>query len=1347
MNGLRNRIRGLRSLSMAAMAVALAGGAMTIATVSAVTDSAPAAAISSTPSWFTTAGAAAPATLACGTWYVTTLSGQTGGGNASITIVGGGGGGGGSSIDGIGNEANTGAGGSGGQVVGTFSVSAGQTIAAFIGCGGGGGSENTSSAVTGGSGGSGFSNGGNGGQQTSISDTSGGGAGGGSSAVCVYGTAGSPCSTLLAVTGGGGGAGAAGCRGNGGNGGAGNAGGTTGTGATSEPNPSAPGGSTSGQGFGGGGGGSDSDKQAAGGGGGGGLGAPSGTGAVTATTGGTGAGLSTGGAGGAVLSGGSGPAGTAGSGPDASGNGAVGGTDTSGTDHQGGGGGGGGYYGGGSGAGNDCLVLPSLGAGAGGAGSSWVATSVLTSFVNGTNPKFTAGVAGSTTACGVHTAQGTSGATNGQGGTGTTSSSKASADAGCPGNVTLSWTALPGAPSGVSATGGIGQSTVSWTAPGDPGTSSISGYTVTATPTGAGSTVSQTFNSTATTETLTGLTNGDSYNLSVAAVSTVGTGPSANASNNPVAIGSAPSITSGASTTFAEGSAGSFTVTTTGIPTATDSESGALPSGVTFTNNGDGTATLAGTPATGSNGVYPLTITAANGVSPAATQSFTLTVDGPPVITSAASATFTEGHNGSFAVTTTGTPAPALSESGPLPSGVSFADNGNGTGSLSGTPAVGTQGTYPITIGATNGFSPDASQSFTLTVNGPPAITSGDSTTFDEGSPGTFTVTSTGVPTATLTETGSLPDGVTFTNNGDGTATLAGTPAAGTSATYPITITAFNHVSPHATQSFTLTVDGPPAINSGDSTTFTEGTSGTFAVTTSGLPDPALSESGNLPNGVTFSDNGDGTATLGGTPATGTQGTYPITITASNGFSPDASQSFTLTVDGPPAITSGPSTTFTEGSSGSFTVTSTGVPTAALSETGGLPSGVSFVDNGDGTATLAGTPAGGSNGTYPITITASNGVSPDATQSFTLTVDGAPTVTSGDNTLFTEGSFGTFTVTTTGTPVAALSESGGLPSGLSFVDNGDGTATLAGTPATGSNGVYLITITAANGVSPDASQSFTLTVDGSPVITSADGTTFTEGSVESFTVTSTGTPTPALSETGTLPSGITFTDFGDGTAGLTGTPATGSHGVYTLTIQAANGVGSNASQTFTLTVNAAPVFTSADSTTFVQNSSSSFPVTTTGTPAATLIEFGALPSGITFHNNGNGTGTLSGTTSELGTYQFFFGASNGVGPEVAQEFTLTVGGLQITTTSLPALTLGVHYSVQLQATGGVAPLAWSKAASLPKGLKVSKSGLLSGTVLAKKVQAGNYSIQVKVHDNTKRIHQTQSKTLTLQIKS
>src|SRR6185437_4896933 len=105
---------------------------------------------------------------------------------------------------------------------------------------------------------------------------------------------------------------------------------------------------------------------------------------------------------------------------------------------------------------------------------------------------------------------------------------------------------------------------------------------------------------------------------------------------------------------------------------------------------------------------------------------------------------------------------------------------------------------------------------------------------------------------------------------------------------------------------------------------------------------------------------------------------------------------------------------FTENVAGSFTVLSTGFPAAAITETGTLPSGVTLVDNSDGTATLAGTPAVSSGGTYVITITADNGIAPAATQRFTLTVDQPPQITSGNSTTFTVGAAGTFGVTASG---------------------------------------------------------------------------------------------------------------------------------------------------------------------------------------------------------------------------------------------------------------------------------------------------------------------------------------------
>jgi Fibronectin type III domain len=148
---------------------------------------------------------------------------------------------------------------------------------------------------------------------------------------------------------------------------------------------------------------------------------------------------------------------------------------------------------------------------------------------------------------------------------------------------------------------------------------------------------------------------------------------------------------------------------------------------------------------------------------------------------------------------------------------------------------------------------------------------------------------------------------------------------------------------------------------------------------------------------VTLVSSGDGTGTLSGTPAAGTGGSYPITITANNGVTPNATQSFTLTVHQAPAITSADSATFVIGTAGSFTVTTAGNPTSAITETGSLPADLTFTDNGDGTATLAGTAAAGTGGSYPITLTAANGVAPNATEAFTIIVPvppSPPTITS-----------------------------------------------------------------------------------------------------------------------------------------------------------------------------------------------------------------------------------------------------------------------------------------------------------------------------------------------------------------
>jgi len=86
-----------------------------------------------------------------------------------------------------------------------------------------------------------------------------------------------------------------------------------------------------------------------------------------------------------------------------------------------------------------------------------------------------------------------------------------------------------------------------------------------------------------------------------------------------------------------------------------------------------------------------------------------------------------------------------------------------------------------------------------------------------------------------------------------------------------------------------------PLITSASSASFIVGTSNNFTISTAINSVPSIVISGNLPEGVVFSDNGNGTATISGTPTLGTNGTYPITISASNAAGA-AQQALVLTV-------------------------------------------------------------------------------------------------------------------------------------------------------------------------------------------------------------------------------------------------------------------------------------------------------------------------------------------------------------------------------------------------------------------------------------------------------------------
>jgi hypothetical protein len=95
-----------------------------------------------------------------------------------------------------------------------------------------------------------------------------------------------------------------------------------------------------------------------------------------------------------------------------------------------------------------------------------------------------------------------------------------------------------------------------------------------------------------------------------------------------------------------------------------------------------------------------------------------------------------------------------------------------------------------------------------------PAITSASSFSVGSGRYNSFTVTATGSPTPVLNLYGVLPPGLTFQANNDGTATISGTPPAGASSTYQVTLTATNAAGT-ATQTIQLVLSGAIVPNTG----------------------------------------------------------------------------------------------------------------------------------------------------------------------------------------------------------------------------------------------------------------------------------------------------------------------------------------------------------------------------------------------------------------------------------------------------------------------------------------------------------------------------------------------------
>jgi len=179
--------------------------------------------------------------------------------------------------------------------------------------------------------------------------------------------------------------------------------------------------------------------------------------------------------------------------------------------------------------------------------------------------------------------------------------------------------------------------------------------------------------------------------------------------------------------------------------------------------------------------------------------------------------------------------------------------------------------------------------------------------------------------------------------------------------------------------------------------------------------------------------------------------TFQVMPVAASGSNPgNPVQSGSVRIQQPPAFTSGTSTTFVAGSLSTFIFAATGVPAPTFSVAPPPPGGLML---NSVTGVLTGTPVAGTGGTYTLMVTATNGVSPDAVQAFTLTIKEhsvSNTVLTSSLNPSTVGQAVTFTATVSGqSPIGTVTFTDGGNSIGSSIGLSSGSASVTTTALIG----------------------------------------------------------------------------------------------------------------------------------------------------------------------------------------------------------------------------------------------------------------------------------------------------------
>jgi DNA-binding beta-propeller fold protein YncE len=308
-------------------------------------------------------------------------------------------------------------------------------------------------------------------------------------------------------------------------------------------------------------------------------------------------------------------------------------------------------------------------------------------------------------------------------------------------------------------------------------------------------------------------------------------------------------------------------------------------------------------------------------------------------------------------------------------------------------------------------------------------------------------------------------------------------------------------------------------------------------------------------------------------------------------------------------------------------------------------------------------------------------------------------------------------------PITFAVTSGSLPAGLNLDTS---TGAITGTPT--ATGLSSFTVTATDNLNNTSSQALTINVNQGVSITT---TTLSDGEQgvdygqlsQSIGVTGGASPYTFAIGSGSLPNGLSLDP---NTGDLTGTPT--ALGTFDFTVQVTDDYGSTASQALSINI----IQQIAITTLSLPNGSTTasydqIVATQYGEGSDNFsVSAGSLPNGLGIDSS---TGEITGTPTNLGTFNFTIQVTDGLDGTASQALSIdiTFPPVTITTTSLPNSAIDAHYDQTIATSGGTSPFTFIiENGSLPTGLSMnSSSGEITGTTTT----IGTYNFNVQVTDS------------------